>query len=242
MLPPQRAQAALQAVNSVQSGNLALAASAAAVDAGMAMAGQSPVLRIIVENLFYPVTLDVLHQVRPQEPGQGCLPWAGRRRSRRPAFQIFSKFGTVLKIITFTKNNQFQALLQYADPVSAQHAKLVSGLLGRLALGAGHGLPASPRSRWTGRTSTMLAARCASTSPSSLALTSSTTTTRAVTTRAQTCPLGTASPRWTRPWLQPSVRRHPDPALRVRTPGSKPGPAPGWVGCVAQPVPSGPRE
>lgn len=51
-------------MNSVQSGNLALAASAAAVDAGMAMAGQSPVLRIIVENLFYPVTLDVLHQVR----------------------------------------------------------------------------------------------------------------------------------------------------------------------------------
>lgn len=43
--------------------------------------------------------------------------------------QIFSKFGTVLKIITFTKNNQFQALLQYADPVSAQHAKLVSSFL-----------------------------------------------------------------------------------------------------------------
>lgn len=60
----QRAQAALQAVNSVQSGNLALPAPAAAVDAGMAMAGQSPVLRIIVENLFYPVTLDVLHQVK----------------------------------------------------------------------------------------------------------------------------------------------------------------------------------
>lgn len=68
VVPPQRAQAALQAVNSVQSGNLALAASAAAVDAGMAMAGQSPVLRIIVENLFYPVTLDVLHQVG------GCMP------------------------------------------------------------------------------------------------------------------------------------------------------------------------
>lgn len=42
--------------------------------------------------------------------------------------QIFSKFGTVLKIITFTKNNQFQALLQYADPMSAQHAKLVSNM------------------------------------------------------------------------------------------------------------------
>ncbi|NXA07373.1 PTBP1 protein, partial [Sapayoa aenigma] len=94
-----RAQAALQAVATVQAGNLAMAATAAAVDAGMAMAGQSPVLRIIVENLFYPVTLDVLHQ-------------------------IFSKFGTVLKIITFTKNHQFQALLQYADPMSAQHAKL----------------------------------------------------------------------------------------------------------------------
>ncbi|KAL4634815.1 polypyrimidine tract-binding protein 1 isoform X1 [Arapaima gigas] len=38
--------------------------------------------------------------------------------------QIFSKFGTVLKIITFTKNNQFQALLQYSDGLTAQHAKL----------------------------------------------------------------------------------------------------------------------
>ncbi|XP_069503811.1 polypyrimidine tract-binding protein 1 isoform X2 [Ambystoma mexicanum] len=91
-----RALAALHAVNSVQSGNIALSASA---DVGMAMSGQSPVLRIIVENLFYPVTLDVLNQ-------------------------IFSKFGSVLRVITFTKNNQFQALLQYADPVSAQHAKL----------------------------------------------------------------------------------------------------------------------
>lgn len=40
--------------------------------------------------------------------------------------QIFSKFGTVMKIITFTKNNQFQALLQFSDPVNAQQAKLVS--------------------------------------------------------------------------------------------------------------------
>uniref|UniRef100_A0A3Q3MWE9 Polypyrimidine tract binding protein 3 n=1 Tax=Labrus bergylta TaxID=56723 RepID=A0A3Q3MWE9_9LABR len=60
--------------------------------------GQSPVLRIIVENLFYPVTLEVLQQ-------------------------IFSKFGSVLKIITFTKNNQFQALLQFSDAVHAHHAK-----------------------------------------------------------------------------------------------------------------------
>lgn len=43
--------------------------------------------------------------------------------------QIFSKFGTVMKIITFTKNNQFQALLQFSDPVNAQQAKLVTHLL-----------------------------------------------------------------------------------------------------------------
>ncbi|KAG7487863.1 hypothetical protein MATL_G00027940 [Megalops atlanticus] len=89
-----RAQAALQAVNAVQTGSMSMAS----VDAS-GMGSHSPVLRIIVENLFYPVTLDVLHQ-------------------------IFSKFGTVLKIITFTKNNQFQALLQYADGLTAQHAKL----------------------------------------------------------------------------------------------------------------------
>ncbi|XP_045070380.1 polypyrimidine tract-binding protein 3-like isoform X1 [Coregonus clupeaformis] len=98
-LPNQgRAQAALQAVNAVHSGNMALGGSASGSD-GTLMPGQSPVLRIIVENLFYPVSLEVLHQ-------------------------IFSKFGTVLKIITFTKNNQFQALLQYADPMNAHHAKV----------------------------------------------------------------------------------------------------------------------
>lgn len=45
--------------------------------------------------------------------------------------QIFSKFGTVMKIITFTKNNQFQALLQFSDPVNAQQAKLVRLVLHR---------------------------------------------------------------------------------------------------------------
>uniref|UniRef100_A0A673J4X3 Polypyrimidine tract-binding protein 1 n=1 Tax=Sinocyclocheilus rhinocerous TaxID=307959 RepID=A0A673J4X3_9TELE len=89
-----RAQAALQAVNAVQTGSMTLGA----VDPS-GLTGPSPVLRVIVENLFYPVTLDVLHQ-------------------------IFSKFGTVLKVITFTKNNQFQALLQFVDGLTAQHAKL----------------------------------------------------------------------------------------------------------------------
>ncbi|KAM4707857.1 polypyrimidine tract-binding protein 3 isoform 3-T5 [Discoglossus pictus] len=96
-LPNQaRAQAALQAMSTVHSGGLTLTSGPGGD--GMVHTGQSPVLRIIVENLFYPVTLEVLHQ-------------------------IFSKFGTVLKIITFTKNNQFQALLQYADPMNALHAK-----------------------------------------------------------------------------------------------------------------------
>ncbi|XP_034534223.1 polypyrimidine tract-binding protein 3-like isoform X2 [Notolabrus celidotus] len=88
-------RAALQAVSAaaVHSGNMA----SGGEGRGLVLS-QSPVLRIIVENLFYPVTLEVLQQ-------------------------IFSKFGSVLKIITFTRNNQFQALLQFSDTVNAQHAK-----------------------------------------------------------------------------------------------------------------------
>ncbi|XP_077418413.1 polypyrimidine tract-binding protein 1-like isoform X4 [Vanacampus margaritifer] len=93
-----RAQAALQAVNALHGGG----AIAGDVSGLAGATAQSPVLRVIVENLFYPVTLDVLHQ-------------------------IFSKFGTVLKIITFTKNNQFQALIQYADAIMAHNAKCLDG-------------------------------------------------------------------------------------------------------------------
>ncbi len=49
--------------------------------------------------MVYPVTLDVM-------------------------FQIFSRVGKVLKIVTFTKNNTFQALIQYPDVITAQAAKL----------------------------------------------------------------------------------------------------------------------
>ncbi|XP_034093547.1 polypyrimidine tract-binding protein 2-like [Gymnodraco acuticeps] len=90
----QRTQAVLQAVSAVQSGG----SPSSDVQEALA-AASSPVLRIIIDNMFYPVTLDVLQQ-------------------------IFSKFGTVMKIITFTKNNQFQALLQFSEPVNAQQAKL----------------------------------------------------------------------------------------------------------------------
>uniref|UniRef100_A0A3P8WKY0 Polypyrimidine tract binding protein 2b n=1 Tax=Cynoglossus semilaevis TaxID=244447 RepID=A0A3P8WKY0_CYNSE len=91
----QRAQAVLQAVSAVQDGG-SPSSDPGALDLAPP---PSPVLRIIIDNMFYPVTLDVLQQ-------------------------IFSKFGTVMKIITFTKNNQFQALLQFSDPVNAQQAKL----------------------------------------------------------------------------------------------------------------------
>ncbi|XP_033162607.1 polypyrimidine tract-binding protein 1 isoform X1 [Drosophila mauritiana] len=65
---------------------------------GNATGGPNTVLRVIVESLMYPVSLDVLHQ-------------------------IFQRYGKVLKIVTFTKNNSFQALIQYPDANSAQHAK-----------------------------------------------------------------------------------------------------------------------
>ncbi|XP_044779237.1 serine/threonine-protein kinase tousled-like 1 isoform X5 [Drosophila simulans] len=65
---------------------------------GNAAGGPNTVLRVIVESLMYPVSLDVLHQ-------------------------IFQRYGKVLKIVTFTKNNSFQALIQYPDANSAQHAK-----------------------------------------------------------------------------------------------------------------------
>ena len=45
--------------------------------------GPNTVLRVIVEHMVYPVTLDVI-------------------------FQIFSRVGKVMKIVTFTKNNTFQ--------------------------------------------------------------------------------------------------------------------------------------
>ncbi|XP_059538490.1 retroelement silencing factor 1 isoform X3 [Myotis daubentonii] len=74
-------------------------ADAAAADAGTLMTGQSPVLRIILENLSHPFSLDMLHQ-------------------------IFSNFGRVLKITTFAQNNMFEALLQFAEPLSAELAKV----------------------------------------------------------------------------------------------------------------------
>jgi len=61
--------------------------------------GKNTVLRAAILNMVYPVTLDVLHQ-------------------------IFSKYGAVLKIITFNKNDKFQVLIQLKDSQATQAAKM----------------------------------------------------------------------------------------------------------------------
>ena len=66
---------------------------------GLMSGGSNTVLRVVVEHMVYPVTLDVI-------------------------YQIFSRVGKVLKVVTFTKNNTFQVLIQYPDVVTAQAAKL----------------------------------------------------------------------------------------------------------------------
>ncbi|NXD30064.1 PTBP3 protein, partial [Spelaeornis formosus] len=92
-----RPQAALQGVNAEQHSNPDIT-SALAAEGGV-LPSHSSVLRIIVENVFYPITLDIL-------------------------YQIFSKFGFVLRIVMFQKNSKFQALLQYADAMNAYYAKM----------------------------------------------------------------------------------------------------------------------
>jgi polypyrimidine tract-binding protein 2 len=66
---------------------------------GAGSGGSNTVLRVVVEHMVYPVTLDVI-------------------------YQIFSRVGKVLKIVTFTKNNTFQVLIQFPDVITAQAAKL----------------------------------------------------------------------------------------------------------------------
>lgn len=57
----QRPQPALQCANAVQHGNLGIT-SALAAEGGV-LPSHGSVLRIVVENVFYPVTLDILYQV-----------------------------------------------------------------------------------------------------------------------------------------------------------------------------------
>ncbi|XP_063962772.1 polypyrimidine tract-binding protein 1-like isoform X2 [Lytechinus pictus] len=61
--------------------------------------GANTILRVIVENVTYQITVDTLHE-------------------------IFRKYGTVLRIVTFIKSGQFQALVQFSDASQAAVAKL----------------------------------------------------------------------------------------------------------------------
>ncbi|XP_031351463.1 polypyrimidine tract-binding protein 1 isoform X1 [Photinus pyralis] len=97
------AQAALQAAQAITAtptgGTTGTATPPVALTNGQEIqGGPNTVLRVIIEHMIYPISLDILHV-------------------------IFQRFGKVLKIVTFTKNNSFQALIQYPDTQSAQTAK-----------------------------------------------------------------------------------------------------------------------
>lgn len=80
----QRTQAVLQAVSAVQSGG----SPSSDVQEALA-AASSPVLRIIIDNMFYPVTLDVLQQVAFPHP---LPPSVGRSVSKSGLFLGSSDF------------------------------------------------------------------------------------------------------------------------------------------------------
>jgi len=58
--------------------------------------GQNCVLRVVVSNVIYPVNVETFHQVKTKKSIE--------KKTTNFLFKIFSKFGVVLKIITFTKN------------------------------------------------------------------------------------------------------------------------------------------
>jgi hypothetical protein len=88
----------LDATNTNSQASLARLAEAADLVNAARQGAPNTVLRVTILNVAFPVTLDVLHQ-------------------------IFGKFGAVLKLITFTKNERCQALVQMRDATSAQAAK-----------------------------------------------------------------------------------------------------------------------
>lgn len=60
--------------------------------------GPNTILRVIIDNIVYPVSLETF-------------------------YSIFTRFGKVTKIVTFSKNGTFQALIQYESSVNASAAK-----------------------------------------------------------------------------------------------------------------------
>ena len=80
------AQAALQAAQALSGEGPGQTGTAGGSNNKAPGGGPNTVLRVIVEHMVYPVTLDVI-------------------------YQIFSRVGKVLKIVTFTKNNTFQVCI-----------------------------------------------------------------------------------------------------------------------------------
>lgn len=39
--------------------------------------------------------------------------------------QVYSKFGPVIRLVSFVKNDKFQSLVQYQDPMAASTARMV---------------------------------------------------------------------------------------------------------------------
>jgi len=95
----EKAQAALQACQNGSAGIME-GSNGEGFGAGVggASTGQEAVLHVTIENMVYPVTLETLAI-------------------------IFKKYGPVQKILTFTKNNKFQALIQYPNHRCAEDAR-----------------------------------------------------------------------------------------------------------------------
>jgi len=76
-------------------------AAAAAAAAAVAKSGgaKNNVIRAVIDKLLYNITVDVL-------------------------YKIFSSLGTILRIVTFTKGGQFQALIEFSSANEAELAKL----------------------------------------------------------------------------------------------------------------------
>lgn len=74
------------------------------------------VLRIIIENMIYPITLDVLHQVHHMYTCNCATLICSVFGYQYCEFvvllylQIFSKYGSVLRIVTFSKNRKLKCV------------------------------------------------------------------------------------------------------------------------------------
>jgi hypothetical protein len=62
--------------------------------------GVGTIVHAEVSNMVYPVTLDTM-------------------------YQVFSKFGAIVRIVTFVKNDKFQCLAQFHDNMAASSARMV---------------------------------------------------------------------------------------------------------------------